>query len=67
MSPEWQAHTDTKKKDVIRATFAAMIELSELQHFKTRQLQDFATTNRGPKQTATVTGLLALTPTSSTL
>jgi hypothetical protein len=47
MSAVRKAHPDAKKKEVIRAAFAAMIELSDRQPFTAKQLQDFAISNRG--------------------
>lgn len=40
------AHPDAKKKDVIRAAFACMIELSDREPFTAKQLQDFAISSR---------------------
>ncbi len=47
MSAVRKAHPEAKKKEVIRAAFAAMIELSDRQPFTAKQLQDFAISNRG--------------------
>ena len=42
-----QAHPEASKKEILRAAFACVIDLSEKTPLTAKQLQDFAIQNRG--------------------
>lgn len=42
-----QAHPDASKKEILRAAFACVIDLSDQRPLTAKQLQDFAIENRG--------------------